>query len=168
MTSWTAFEQADPELGARARALISSTTNCVLGTLMADGSPRLSGIDPFFFEDHLYLGSMPGARKADDLRRDPRLALHGIPWESRKVKADSPDPGDGDVKLTGRGVAVDDPAEVARVMGRYTADRGIEEDMPAELFTIDLATVVVVSVADDQLVIDRWSATDGRKTVRRT
>ncbi|MCB1037956.1 MAG: hypothetical protein KDA94_00250, partial [Acidimicrobiales bacterium] len=71
MTTWSDFRAAAPDLEARAKAILTSTTNCVLGTVRADGSPRLSGIDPFFVDGELHLGSMPDARKADDLRRDP-------------------------------------------------------------------------------------------------
>ena len=171
MTSWTDFDRAEPEFAARARALISATTNCVLATIRADGSPRVSGIDPFFFEGRLLLGSMPNSRKAADLHRDPRMALHGIPWESRKVKEGAEDPGAGDVKLTGRAVSIDDPAEVTRIFARYWSEAGVDsppDDGQGELFIVELETVVTIGVDDDQLVIERWSAADGRTTVRRT
>ena len=44
------------------------------------------------------------------------MALHGIPWESRRVKEDAPDPGDADAKLTGRAVPITD--EICQVGGR--------------------------------------------------
>lgn len=169
MTSWNDFTQAEPELAARARSIISATTNCVLATIRADGSPRASGIDPFFREEHLWIGSMPDSRKGADLRRDPRLALHGIPWESRKVKEGAEDPGDGDVKITGRAVELADSEDGRRILAEYFAELGVEDPPEAgDLFTIDLDTVVVISVEDDLLVVDRWSATEGRKTVRRS
>jgi hypothetical protein len=168
MTSWNDFELLQPDLAERAHAILSATTNCVLGTIRADGSPRLSGIDPFFLEGELWLGSMAGSRKGADLRRDPRLALHGVPWESRKIKEGRADPGPGDAKVTGRAVAIDDPAEIQRIFQIYFAD--LEYDAPAdgELFHVDLASVVTVGVEDQELVIDRWSVTGGRETVRRT
>lgn len=170
MTSWNDFADAEPELAARAQAIISSTTNCVLATIRADGSPRISGIDPFFRDGHLWIGSMPDSRKGADLARDPRIALHGIPWESRKVKEGADDPGDGDVKLTGRAVLLADTEAGARILAEYFADLGVEEPPPGggDLYTIELDSVVVISVADDLLVVDRWSATDGRKVVRRS
>ena len=168
MTSWTTFESAEPELAARARSIISATTICVLATIRADGSPRVSGIDPFFRDGELWIGSMPDSRKGADLRRDPRMALHGIPWESRKVKEGATDPGDGDVKLTGRAVELTDSEENKRILDAYFQDLGVENPPDAgDLFTIDLETVVVISVEDDQLKVDRWSATQGRKTIKR-
>ena len=169
MTSWNDFTQTEPELAARARALVSSTTNCVLATIRADGSPRVSGIDPFFRDQDLWIGCMPGSRKGADLDRDPRLALHGIPWESRRTKEGVADPGDADVKLTGRAVRLGDDEATARILAEYFAEIGVEEPSEGgDLYTIDLETVVVVFVEDDQLVVDRWSATDGRKVVRRS
>lgn len=168
MTTWSDFRAAAPDLEARAKAILTSTTNCVLGTVRADGSPRLSGIDPFFVDGELHLGSMPDARKADDLRRDPRLALHAVPWESRRVKDGADAPGEADAKLTGR--AVELPADEARaVFTAYFAERGIDE-APDDgyLFRVELDSVATVHVEGDQLVIDRWTATDGRKTIRRS
>ncbi len=168
MTSWKHFSVSEPELAGRARALLTSTTNGVLGTIRADGSPRLSGIDPFFADGELWIGSMPGARKGDDLKRDARVALHGIPWESRRIKDGAADPGDGDVKLTGRAVLLADAAEQAALMAWFKDERGLEPPGEADLFRIEPEAVVVIAVADDQLVVDRWSATDGRTTVRRS
>ncbi|MGN6694572.1 MAG: pyridoxamine 5'-phosphate oxidase family protein [Aquihabitans sp.] len=169
MTTWNDFSQAEPELAERARGIISSTTNCVLATIRADGSPRVSGIDPFFRDGQLWIGSMPNSRKGADLARDPRIALHGIPWESRKVKDGVADPGEGDVKLTGRAVLLGDAEEGARILSEYFADLGVDEPPGGgDLYTIDLDAVVVIGVEDDQLVIDRWSPEGGRKVVRRS
>lgn len=166
MTTWKQFNASEPELAARALAILTSTTNGVLGTIRRDGTPRLSGIDPFIAHGELWIGSMPGARKGADLKRDPRMALHGIPWESRKVRDGAAEPGEGDAKLTGRAVLASDEEKRAA----FTAERGSEppDIDTSDVFRIDLATVVVVSVADDQLVIDRWSAAEGHQTVRRS
>ena len=166
MTTWNDFAAAEPELAATAEGILTSTTNCVLGTVRADGSPRLSGIDPFFLDGELHIGSMPNARKGRDLIRDPRLSLHAVPWESRRIRDGATDPGDADAKLTGRAVQIPHD-EAVRVMAAYFAERGIDAPAEGDLFRIELDTVVTVSVADDQLVIDRWSAASGRVTVRR-
>jgi hypothetical protein len=176
MSTWSSFEAAEPELAGRARTILSSTTNCVLGTLRADGSPRLSGIDPFFLDGALYIGSMPNARKAADLRRDPRLALHGVPWESRRPKEGAGEPIQADAKLTGRAVEVE-LEEAKRIMawyweqlGREAPDHGDTGDEPdgGHLFRIEVESVTVVSVEDDELlVVDTWTEQGGRQTVRR-
>lgn len=119
MATWNDFAAAEPELAARARAILTSTTNCVLATLRADGSPRVSGIDPFFVGDELHLGSMPNARKADDLLRDPRLGLHAVPWESRRIREGADDPGDADAKLRGRAVAIPEEEAIAMMTAYF-------------------------------------------------
>ncbi len=168
MTTWTAFTAAAPDLADRARTIITATTNCVLGTLKADGSPRLSGIDPWFTDGELYFGSMDGARKAADLLRDPRLSLHGVPWESRRIKDGATDPGDADAKVMGRAVPVTDPAVQAAVMAALAAERGFDPPEGGDLFTVDVETVALVYVDGEELVIDRWSEAEGRVTIRRT
>lgn len=167
MTTWNDALAAEPDLVGRAHAVLTSTTNCVLGTLRADGSPRLSGIDPFVHDGELWLGSMPGARKGADLRRDPRVALHAIPWESRRPKDGVDDPGAADAKVTGRAILAD-AERTAAVMAWFADERGMDEPMEGDLFTIDVASVVVISVADDLLVIDRWTPGEGRHTIRRS
>lgn len=162
----TLLEQ-ESELASRAVAILTSTTNAVLATIRADGSPRVSGIDPFIVDGELCIGSMDGARKAQDLARDPRMALHAIPWESRRTKEGEPDPGDADAKLTGRAVPVTDPDEQAKVLGWFKDERGFEPPPGRDLFTIDIDSLVVVSVDGEELVIDRWTAQDGRRTIRR-
>lgn len=166
MTSWTHFQATEPVLAARARAILTSTTNCILATLRADGSPRVSGIDPFFVDDELHLGSMPGARKADDLARDPRLALHAVPWESRRLRDGEEDPGEADAKLTGRAIEI--PHEQAMAtMTAYFAERGIDAPPEGHLYRIELDSVATVLVEDDQLVVESWTPERGLVTVRR-
>ena len=87
MASFADVENVESDLTDRVRAILSSTTNAVLGTVRKDGSPRLSGADPYFHDGQLRLWSMPRARKGEDLRRDPRVAFHssrGTPGGSRR------------------------------------------------------------------------------------
>ena len=50
MASVADVEIVQPDLAERVRAILSSTTNAVLGTIRRDGSPRLSGVDPYFHD----------------------------------------------------------------------------------------------------------------------
>ena len=72
-----------------------------------------------------------------------------------------------DAKLTGRAVEIPHD-EAVRTMAAYFAERGIDAPAEGHLFRIELETVVVVFVEDDELVIDRWSEAEGRVTVRRS
>ena len=168
MGTWNDLNAAAPDLAQRATAILTSTTNAVLATVRAVGSPRLSGIDPWFSEGELWIGSMPGARKADDLARDPRMALHCVPWESRRLKEGADDPGDADAKLSGLAMAVTDPAEVARALGTFSHDRGIDAPDQGTYFKIAPTALVVTYVDGDELVQETWTNSSGRQTVRRT
>lgn len=166
MATWSTIHLAAPDLAERARAVFESTVNAVLATVRADGSPRVSGLDPFFAGGELVFGSMPDSRKLADLRRDPRLALHGIPWESRRLAEGATDPGSVDVKLTGRAVPLEDDRRQA-MAASFAAERGFE--MPdGDLFRVDVASLVLIWVENEELVVDRWTEAGGRTTSRRT
>src|SRR5215218_11225308 len=106
MANWSEVEAAAPELAARVRATMDAYKHKVLATLRRDGSPRVTGIEATFTDGELWLGMMPGSRKAMDLRRDPRLALHSASLDPPEDPTTWP----GDAKLAGRAVEVDDPA----------------------------------------------------------
>jgi Pyridoxamine 5'-phosphate oxidase len=158
MASWSEVEAAAPELAARARAAFDAHTHKVLATLRRDGSPRLSGIEAGFVDGELLLGMMPGSRKALDLRRDPRLALHSASVDP----PDDPTAWPGDAKLAGRAVEVDDPARLAQLAGG-------EQPAGAHLFRVDVTELVHTRVGDpaDHLVIDVWSEGEGLRRLRR-
>ena len=158
MASWSEVEAAAPELAARARVAFDAHKHKVLATLRRDGSPRLSGIEAGFVDGELLLGMMPGARKALDLRRDPRLALHSASVDP----PDDPTAWPGDAKLAGRAVEVDDPARLAQLAGG-------EQPEDAHLFRVDVTELVHTRVGDpaDHLVIDVWREGEGLRRLRR-
>src|SRR5580765_6213613 len=115
MTAWRDVEQAVPEFAQRVRELLDAHRHKTIATVRADGSPRISGIEAAFQAGELTFGSMPGARKGADLRRDPRFALHSA----------TVDPPDGDpAGWTGD----------AKVSGRAVFVRELEGSPPGELF----------------------------------
>jgi hypothetical protein len=99
MTAWKDIEAAEPEFAARVRKIFDAHKHKTIAALRADGGPRISGIEAQFADGELTFGSMPGARKGADLRRDPRFALHSASLD--------PPEGDeaawpGDAKIAGR------------------------------------------------------------------
>lgn len=152
MASWSEIEAAAPELAARARATFDAHRHKVLATLRRDGSPRISGIEASFTDGELWLGMMPGSRKALDLRRDSRLALHSTSVDP----PDDPAAWTGDAKLSGRAVEVEDP-ELLRKLGAG------DEAEAAHLFRVDVTELVHIRVGDpaDHLVIDLWQEGKG-------
>ncbi|GAA0443745.1 pyridoxamine 5'-phosphate oxidase family protein [Streptomyces olivaceiscleroticus] len=105
---WSEFAAAEPALAEWAERRFGAYPHHVLATLRADGSPRLTGLEADFRGGELWLGMMPGSRKARDLRRDPRFSLYANPGGGSDVV-------DGDVRIAGRAVEVTD----AEVLARY-------------------------------------------------
>lgn len=158
MATWEEFSSAAPELAAAVRARFDAHRHKTLATLRVDGSPRISGVEASFSEGELWLGMMDGSRKALDLRRDPRLALHS-------ASPDPPENGagwDGDAKLAGRAVEVTDEASKKAAFGGG-------QPQPFHLFKVDLAEVVLTRVGDpaDHLVIESWHEGGGLRRVER-
>jgi hypothetical protein len=155
MASWEEIETAAPALAARARAAFDAHKHKVLATLRRDGAPRISGIEASFADGQLWLGMMPGSRKALDLRRDPRLALHSASVDP----PDDPTTWSGDAKLSGRAVEIDDPA----ILQRLGAGDG------AHLFRVDITELVHTRVGDpaDHLVIELWQEGKGLRRLQR-
>lgn len=161
MPTFRDVEAASPELAARARSTLSATQNAVLGTLRRDGSPRLSGVDCFFGDGQLCIASSPGTLKGKDLRRDPRMSLHSIPWDSRLLRPDAEDPGAGDAKVAGTARLVTGPDTVAAIHASLASEGLREPPESFELFVVDIESVAVLYPHDGRLVIDQWSASRG-------
>ena len=160
MTSWKEIEAEAPELAGRVRAAFDAHRHKLLATLRQDGSPRISGIEATFADGELWLGMMPGSRKALDLRRDPRLALHSA---SLDPPDDDPAGWPGDAKLAGRAVEVEDLALKERLAG------GSGQPGESHLFRVDLTEVVHTRVGDpaDHLVIELWRPGRGVRRMQR-
>ena len=147
MASFADVESEEPGFAARVRAAFDAHAHKFLATLRADGSPRISGIEMQFVGGEPWLAGMPASVKFDDLRRDPRFALHSGSAE--------PDAFSGDAKLSGRADQVTDETERAA----FAKDAGIPmTHMDFELFRVDLEQVVLVALNDKKtaLVISSW------------
>jgi len=155
VSSWSEFEREAPDLAAAVHARLTATLHSILGTLRADGAPRLTGLEVHFGEGELWLAMMPDSRKADDLRRDPRFALHSAPDVALV---------DGDAKVGGRAELVTDAATVARFVER------LPMELPPSgmaLFRADLTEASLARVEDAFMVIDLWHPGEGTRQVRR-
>lgn len=134
---------------------------CLLGTLRADGSPRISPMEPRIFEDRLWLGGMPGTRKFADLLRDPRFELHTATVDTHV--------GDGDAKVRGTVTDVHDAALHARFADWLYAEigfdlRGQEFD---HFFEADLTGASAVEINDGHLDITVWTLGADERVVRK-
>src|SRR5690349_16822808 len=148
MARWAEVKAAAPDLADRVEARFAIRKHKTLATLRKDGSPRISGIETAFEDGDIYLGMMPDSRKLDDLRRDPRLALHS-PTEDPPLG--QPSGWRGEAKITGR--ALDVP--------RPSADAG--------RVRVDITEVVLTSLSEsgDRLVAESWHPGRGRDRIER-
>ncbi len=147
MASFSDVESEEPEFAARVRSAFDAHAHKFLATLRADGSPRISGIEMNFVGGEPWLAGMPASAKFDDLRRDPRFALHSGSSEPKDFT--------GDAKLSGRAHQVTDDAERAA----FGKKAGVPaQHMDFELFRVDLEQVVLVALNDEKsaLMISSW------------
>ena len=154
MPAWRAIEQAEPKFAERVRKLFDAGRHKTIATLRADGSPRISGIECQFTDGELSFGSMNGARKGEDLRRDPRFALHGPAFHPKEgEEKDWP----GEAKIAGRAIPV----------GTVTHEAGEQTD--GQRFIADITDVVITGLNAEatKLVIESWTAERGLQSVER-
>ncbi|MCA0456167.1 MAG: pyridoxamine 5'-phosphate oxidase family protein [Chloroflexi bacterium] len=74
MATWAAFAAQAPEVAAFGAARYAKGV-AYLGTLRADGGPRVHPVTPIIGEQ-LFLFMEPTSPKGKDLQRDPRYSLH--------------------------------------------------------------------------------------------
>ena len=155
MTSWSEFEAAAPELAGRVRSRLDAHVHKTLATLRRDGSLRISGTETQIVDGELWIGSMWRARKALDLQRDPRFALHS--------GSEDPPEWSGDAKLAGVVEEITDPERVREINGEAAASG------PSHLFRLDLREVSTVGLNDDRtaLLIEVWTPDRGARRMKR-
>ena len=154
MATWKDVEQAEPEFAARVRQLFDGGRHKTIATLRADGSPRISGIECEFADGDLTFGSMPGARKGADLRRDPRFALHGPVYHPvTGEEAKWP----GEAKIAGRAILATPATETPG------------GDAQADSFTADISEIVITRLNPEAtlLVVQSWTPQRGLRVVER-
>ncbi|MGW0731040.1 pyridoxamine 5'-phosphate oxidase family protein [Streptomyces sp. NPDC002851] len=156
--TWEALAAAEPDFAKTVENRFAQFTHHVLATLRKDGSPRTTGIEVRFVAGELWLGMMPGSRKALDLRRDPRFNLQANPGTADES-------GPGDVRIAGRAVEVHDPEQRAR----YTGESAPPDPDAFHLFRAELTEVVRTYVEDGKyLAIQICKPEEPLRTVRRT
>ena len=156
MATWQEFSEQAPELAARVQERFDAHAHKTIATIRADGGPRISGTEVPIRLGHVWLAGMPRARRFDDLRRDPRVAIHSAP--------EDPDVWRGDAKISGRAIEVSDADEIAAFRGTLEQDPG-----GFELFRVELSEAVSVRLNDakDALVIESWREGRPVRTVTR-
>lgn len=132
------------------RALFDAHRHKTIATLRRDGSPRISGIEARFEAGELVFGSMPGARKGADLRRDPRCALH-IATIDPVEGAEAQWPGE------------------AKISGSAAYAGPLDEGPAGDSFRVDIGQVVHTHLDPEatSLVVQWWTPADGLRSLER-
>jgi hypothetical protein len=95
---WSAFAAEATSLADDIARLIGRFRFAFLGTIRRDGSPRISPVETHLVEGRLLMVMIPRTRKAQDVRRDNRVAL-------QSPISDPANPGP-EYKLRGRATSV--------------------------------------------------------------
>ncbi|MCU1501097.1 MAG: pyridoxamine 5-phosphate oxidase, partial [Ilumatobacteraceae bacterium] len=149
-----ALRQLAPTLARPIGERFLATGLGMLGTVRLDGSARVSPIEVTIQDGHLYVGSMPGARKAQDLARDARCCLV-------TPLADKHDTS-GEGKLFCLARFVDDEEEAARVLGNaLAADVDLDAFAGSPCFELQIVGAAWQYVEGETFRTISWSAATG-------
>ena len=111
-----------------------------LATTRPDGSPRVHPVCPVLAGGRMFVAIPPRSPKGDDLRRDPRCALHAMPG-----------PDDDELCIRARAAEVREAAtraSVVEVVGRSGVGGMVETTSNDPLFEFDLERVDTASWVD--------------------
>jgi uncharacterized pyridoxamine 5'-phosphate oxidase family protein len=143
MTTWHEFEQQAPLVAAFGKTRLQSGV-AYLGTLRADGSPRVHPVTPIIGEQ-LYLFMEPTSPKGKDLQRDPRYTLHCSVEDSS---------GGGEFYITGRATFNSD----AQVRQQAVQTSPYVPSERYVLFVLTVETAFMNRYVDGKPTPQRWQA----------
>ena len=136
---WKDFAEAAPDLAQRLREQFEGAGIVLVGTVRADGAPRISPVEPVFEAGQLYLDMMWHSRKALDLLRDARLEVHAPP----------PDRNAPQYKLYGRVIETIDEQELRHFAAVALKRFGWEPYPRHHLFRVDVEGAAWISYGED-------------------
>jgi hypothetical protein len=142
--TWGALRAEQPDLAGAGYDLLYrvGVGLAFLSTVRRDGGPRLHPICVVLTDIGLYAFIIPSP-KCEDLRRDPRFALHSFPTDDNEDA----------FYVTGTALEVDDPALRAELSQQF-----LDERPTIDLSKDELATQVLFELRIDRCLLTR---TDG-------
>ena len=138
MISWSEFEVAEPAMAHAGQEILYDVGVglAFLGTVRADGGPRLHPMCPLIAEDGLYAFIVPSPKQRD-LHRDGRYAMHSIALERNEDA----------FYLTGVARHVDDRQIRARLARQFADERAAlaipVPDSDQHLFEFRISTAML-------------------------
>jgi hypothetical protein len=152
---WDEFAAACPRIADLASERFRRQELCMLGTLRADGAPRISPCELDFTEGHLILGMMWQSRKALDLLRDPRCVIHTCTTDRMGTE--------GDAKIYGRAIDIRDPALRQAYREAVQARIDWAPDEPNfHAFSLDVESAGFITFAEPKTVLT-WGPEGGTR-----
>jgi len=157
---WEEFKKAAPEMAALGEERFNRSGMIMLGTLRKDGWPRISPVEFLIVDGHFLMGMIPQSRKAQDLLRDPRCAIHNTVTQK--------DGAEGEIKLYGRAIDIRDLELRKRYCDELFAKIGWQPEEPHfHLFSIDIENASFNETRDGELIAKQWTPNEGVRIVRR-
>lgn len=146
MTTWKEFAQQAPEIAAFGEARFRRSV-AYLGTVRADGGPRVHPVTPIIGEQ-LFLFMEPTSPKGKDLLRDPRYALH--------CSVEDASGGEGEFYVRGRATPIHDP--LVREQAIQASSYQPSERYILFAFSVEFAFMNIYT--DDGAKTQRWQAAE--------
>ena len=151
MPTWQTLRTLAPDLVAVGEERLRHVRLAMLGTIRADGSPRISPVEPYLGSGELLFGIIRGSAKAHDLLRDARCTLHSV--------VDDPDAGQPELTLRGWFREVDAEIRQAERDGWWLS---FAETLPL-VGTIELeaASLLRFDLERNEMSITHWTPAGG-------
>jgi Pyridoxamine 5'-phosphate oxidase len=147
---WAEVEARQPRLAALGLEKLDGPGVVLVGTVRRDGSPRITPVEPFFWQGELWLMMGLDSWKAKDLMRDARVLVHSI--------VTSPDGRAGEYKVRGLAVLEEEEA-VHETVASAVANEKSYTPVPGKfhLFRIDIDEITFVRWREDNdQYLTRW------------
>jgi hypothetical protein len=158
--TWRDFAAEAPAVAAAATALFERFGFVFVGTIRADGSPRISAAEVHLVDGHLAFVMVAGSWKARDIQRDHRMVIQTPVTEAAN-------PG-SEFKL--RGVALSaDPALREAITRAVHAKSGWRPEPSWRFIDVDIRAASLQSWTpeDGDMVLTRWDREHGLRATER-
>jgi hypothetical protein len=147
---WEEVEARQPRLAELGREKLGGPGVVLVGTIRTDGSPRISPVEPLFWEGDLWLPMGLDSTKAKDLMRDPRILVHSIVTNREGTS--------GEFKLRGRAELETNSPLNERVAMATAQQLGWRPDIGKfHLFRVDVEDVTFIRWGEhNDQYLTRW------------
>lgn len=147
MATWQDLSESAPELAKLVADRFASTGLVMLGTVRANGWPRITPIEYTIWQGELVLGGMWQSKKCLDLLRDGRCTLHSTTSDKNGQQ--------GDAKLFGYATPLAPEREEGYWEHIYSLLNWRPEG-PAHVFTIEIQSAAYVVFDQGSMRLLRW------------